>query len=326
VERCHLWVAAGGLILAAALLCGCTTSSTPRVSLAQSASAIPAVGDVAVVFHGGEYIPFFTYPSVNPFRGSVVDTEGLPLKESRATLGVYYRNPVTFSQLGLTELNNFRLTQDRKHLLLAMKAAGALAAMAETDGAGALWLPYSESFPLTEGDAMSAPWYSAMAQGEALALFVRLGEVTGNSEYEYLAHATFRSLEPTTAAALSGAGRWVAYVDGDGCYWLEEYPMSVPTHVLNGHMFAIVGLYDYARTHREDLQAERLLRAAIWTVKDKVAEFRVPLQPSRYSLKWAGQRGDYHSVHIRQLRELSEITGDRFFSNAAEAFASDYTQ
>lgn len=99
------------------------------------------------------------------------------------------------------------------------------------DGAWRHRTPYHHTFPLGAG------WISAMAQGQAASLLVRLHLATGEERW---ADSARRAL-PSMPFAELGGGRFP-----------EEYPTTPPSFVLNGGIFAIWGLYDVWRALGDD--------------------------------------------------------------------------
>lgn len=83
---------------------------------------------------------------------------------------------------------------------------------------------------------LTAPWYSGMAQGQALSLVSRLWSVTGDTRWRDAA----TSIVATYRADGPGDGPWFAHVIA-GDLWFEEYPDArgtvAPTQVVNGHVY-----------------------------------------------------------------------------------------
>lgn len=170
---------------------------------------------------------------------------------------------------------------------------------------------------------MTSPWFSGMAQGEALSAFSRLAQITGENKYKDIADRVFASFLHTPVAG-NVVDPWVATVDDDGHYWVEEYPRNPPAHTLNGKIFAIWGLYEYYQlTEKEDVKY--ITQAAITTVLEYIDEFRVPEQVSYYCLDHKVQSEKYHRIHINQLSKLYDLTGRSKFSKYASLLRSDYS-
>jgi hypothetical protein len=170
------------------------------------------------------------------------------------------------------------------------------------------------------GFAMMSPWYSGMYQGQALSVIVRIYQATGKPEYLEMCEKIFNSY----TACKDVSEPWVAYVDEDNYYWIEEYPEDVPNHVFNGFVYALFGLYDYWLL-TEDETALKLLKMSITTVADHIKIWRVKGGPSKYCGKYYVINRDYHTYHIEILDKLGDITGDAYFHQQADSLRSDYT-
>jgi hypothetical protein len=168
------------------------------------------------------------------------------------------------------------------------------------------------------------PWYSAFANGVVTTGLLKAYHTTGNKRYEDLASGLVRGL-------LSLRNRsdqnhpWVSMVDKNGFLWFEEYPCSEEPmiHVLNGHIFAIQGLYDY---YLSDPRPEVLLciRAGITTDHKYLDEYRVPGDIHRYSL-YPKAGPDYGQLrNLSQLQWLYDITGEPYFMFMRSIFEMDY--
>lgn len=223
--------------------------------------------------------------------------------------GRRYQHPVAASQRGLG------LLCVRKTAAAERNANAVLGQAVRSRGA--LFFAYPFDFPLTNGPVMRAPWFSAMAQGQALSLFVRLYRETSERHWLRAADETFASflVRPVRGRP------WVSFVDRSGYLWLEEYPGDDPGRVFNGHIFASWGLADYYLLSR-DPRAKRLLEGALATVKHYFGEWRNRGgETSLYGLGLRNEDLSYHVLHARQLDYLAHLTGDIWFRRAAEAMA-----
>ncbi|MDX6651774.1 MAG: hypothetical protein QOJ38_555 [Solirubrobacterales bacterium] len=191
-------------------------------------------------------------------------------------------------------------------------AAAAADHLIEHQEASGGW-PHLQPMPHTY--AIEAPWLSAMAQGEAASLLVRLHGARGEERF---AEAALRALEPMALPVAEGGVR----DELDGVPFLEEYPTAPGSHVLNGAIFALWGYYDVGvgldeAAARHDFQecvdalAARIDRFdnGRWSLYDL---FPHPL-PNVAS-------GAYHTLHIDQLRALERIAPRAELKQARERF------
>jgi hypothetical protein len=186
---------------------------------------------------------------------------------------------------------------------------------------GVPYFPTRFDFDLHQipGELMKAPWFSGMAQGQALSLFVDLHRLTGEPRFLEAAHSTFQSfLRPRDRHET-----FTVEVDAEGYYWVEEYAREIRNLVLNGFVFALFGLVDYyGYTGSEE--ARLLAQASLTTLRDNVHLYRVPGEPSKYCLSHERQIGNYHALHIELMGQLTAISGDPFFRQFGEILEADY--
>ena len=254
-------------------------------------------------------------PPVLPARAPL-DQKGIRLFRWRD--GSLYYRPGSVAINGMKRIDALRDTGDRAQLDQALRQAEHLRGMAiEEDDAW--WLPFWFDYP---PEGLTAPWFNAMSQGLVLSFFVRLHRVTGDDVHLRAAEKVFHSFR---RLGHKGAGQhrpWVAYVADGGYLWLEHYPNGRPDHVLNAHMHALIGLYEYWQ-HTRSAEARQLLEGALTTMRDRAATYRREGRVSLYGLHSRTNHYKYHQVHIWQLRLLGRMSGDPYFSELAAALAAD---
>jgi hypothetical protein len=188
------------------------------------------------------------------------DRSGIPLYLEPDT-GKYIYNPQSVAQWGLQEYSYFLLGKGRAHLDNALKAGNWL--LANQQSATGKWL-YTFVY-YTKDVAMTPPWDSALAQGQAMSLLTRLYIRT--HKYAYLQGA-LRALGPFRLSVTQGGV--VDQLLGRPFY--EEYPETPPVHVLNGFILSLLGLYDLARYSSEakkDYDAGRTTLISVLHLYDK---------------------------------------------------------
>ena len=232
-----------------------------------------------------------------------------------------YNHPVAQASYGIENLESFILTKDQRYLDRAKTQAGRLIERAVKVGT-AWYLPYPFDFNLhgDPNDRRNAPWYSAMAQGQAVTLFVRLYELTSDQTYKNAADGVFGSfLRPKGTST-----PWVVWVDSLNHLWLEEYPGVSADRTLNGHIFATFGMWDYWRLTADE-RAKTLYRGALTTVWDYFPRYRNEKWISHYCLTHPSRLSDkYHLIHIAQLIRVLALTRGVAFLKLAETLSGDY--
>lgn len=115
--------------------------------------------------------------------------------------------------------------------------------------------------------------------------------------------------------------------------WLEEYPTSPDSHVLNGFIYTLASIYGYWR-FVADREAENLFKEGILSLKKHLKDYdlgyislydQFPRQKaSDYESSYV--RG-YHFIHVQQLLWLYRVTEDRYFLDMAKKwkkYVKDY--
>lgn len=226
----------------------------------------------------------------------------LPMDEEGAIFvlhGERFFHPVATAQAGLTALAIGDMPSAR--------AAAAVLARNSVLQESARLFPYAFEYEF-DNQHLEPPWYSGMAQGQALSLFARLFMETGGAGYLRLAEET-------------SAGLRRLEVIVDGRRWANEYPIQPTNVVINGAVWAALGWWDYRRATGGSIKD---LCETLDAVRDAIADdprtvlyydlerhFRIPPDD------W------YHTIHQVQLEILLDLTGDEAFVRALRVLRAD---
>lgn len=161
----------------------------------------------------------------------------------------------------LAELGGLALLKHSK--TRALTGGGSPAAVARL-------FPYAFAFSANPATPLLPPgWVSSIAQGSALSAFMSLYSVTQDSAWLSAGHQVLESFN-------------VAQEDGGfvtqegGVTWFQEYPTTPYSYVLNGHLAAVIALYQWAAlTH--DVDATRLADAGLSGARTLLPKFEVEL-------------------------------------------------
>ena len=163
---------------------------------------------------------------------------------------------------------------------------------------------------------LTLPWISSMAQGQIISVLLRANRLTKDQNYLDAAENALKTFH----RSISEGG--VAWTNDEGFTFYEEYPSNPLSHVLNGHIFAMFGVYDFYRvTGSED--ALSLFQEGVNTVKEYL-----PLYDTGFWTKYDLKSGSgcapvrYHRIHIEQLKVLYEITGEGIFNDYLQRWES----
>ncbi|MFI6228638.1 D-glucuronyl C5-epimerase family protein [Micromonospora echinospora] len=279
-------------------------------------------------YNRDEYQPKPISEGALPSRGTPAPVEDPGLHDAQGVRmfsfnGQLWDHPVGQAQWGLQNVTAYVDTGNPLFLNRA-KANAQRNIDRKVVSRDAWFYPYDFDLSRCTGrPILNAPWYSGMSQGQLLSLFVRLHEITGEMKWREAADMTFASL----AMGPDPVGPWASWVDSAGYLWLEEYPDSpgiAGERVMNGHIFAIYGVYDYWRiTNSTDVAA--ILDGAITTVRQYMPDpIRNPRWASNYSIGCNDPHLKYHVVHTEQSLKLYEMTHVSLHATNAYLLRSDY--
>ncbi|GAA5167272.1 hypothetical protein GCM10011366_30710 [Ornithinimicrobium tianjinense] len=122
----------------------------------------------------------------------LVDSTGVRVFRADWEGDKIFDHPVAQAQYALSALESYRLTGEQQYLDVALKNAQRIVDRRhEIDGAW--YFPYDFDFDLYRNGrgVLTAPWSSGMSSGQALSVFVRLHEVTGDQAWRDAADHTF---------------------------------------------------------------------------------------------------------------------------------------
>jgi hypothetical protein len=244
------------------------------------------------------------------YRGPY-DAAGVPLLDYRGKIGRQY-NPIAIAQWGLGNynllLNAGKPEQWEKFLL----ASEWMLAHLERNSRGlAVW---HHHFDWEYRSLLKAPWYSALAQSQGISLLLRAHRETGDCRF---LDAAAQAFLPFTRSIEQGG---VTFTDEAGDVWLEEYIVTPPTHILNGFIWGLWGVYDYW-LGTADIVARDLFARGTQTLLKNLSHYDLDFW-SMY--EQAGTRLKmiaspfYHRLHIVQLRVMHRLTGESTFADYAE--------
>jgi D-glucuronyl C5-epimerase C-terminus len=193
--------------------------------------------------------------------------------------------------------------EDEAWLPVFAEGAAWLAAAMEEDGG----LAYLFAMPHTY--TIGAPWYSAMAQGQTASVFVRAALTLGEDSFAAAAERVVRPM------VTEGSSIIVETPEGPV---LQEYPTQPPSHVLNGWMFALWGLYDVTilaeRNGHTAPEARRAFLDGTAALVRRVDLYDAGLGWSRYDLYphrlTHVASPFYHRLHVALLNATADLTGE----------------
>lgn len=158
---------------------------------------------------------------------------------------------------------------------------------------------------------LKPPWYSALAQSEAISVLVRYYALTND---ETILTLIIKLKNFMVAPMEKDKGTMTKTPEGH--LWYEEYPNSKQEKlVLNGFFLSIVALHDYVNLFPDDFETRCLYDSSIISAKASIKFYDTGTW-----LKY--NRGDgrlvangYMKWQILEMKFLYNITNDIFFKN-----------
>lgn len=183
------------------------------------------------------YYPLNTIHPDNWIAATVpFDANGIPRVDYGGAIGIQY-NPTTIGQYALSCWNEYRLTGNGEWLGKFMRQADWLVANRQAGAGGGYKWPYG--FALV-GYGLAPGWISAISQGLVQSVMRRAYAATQETKYFDTAGGAYRTMVASVAAGGTLA------TTPEGGIWFEEAPTPSPSLILNGNIFGIIGLHDYA--------------------------------------------------------------------------------
>jgi heparosan-N-sulfate-glucuronate 5-epimerase len=254
----------------------------------------------------GDYYQDFS-PAIQLVEGGYhgnLDANGVPVNNLQSGS---FHNPISIAQYALANMTAFRRGDGSREVTARAQLdwlAGAQCREGEWIGC---WVMEHDDpkYPW-----LRSPWSSALASGNAMSALLRGWQLFGEDSYGDAGRLAYDGLH--------GARDMMLYEETGPELWYEEYPAEPPMHVLNGHVYCLFGVADYARV-TGDATADARWRRAATTALSRLAEFDLGYW-SMYDLRWREPVTLHYqkNIHVPQMRILAALTGDHEFDVVAD--------
>jgi hypothetical protein len=218
------------------------------------------------------------------------------------------RNPVTVEHYAIIYYDSYKKTGNQTLRQAFINNTNWLASNAISHGNYSIfeykfpWPPY----------ASQPPWHSAMAQAQALQPLIKAYKITGNERYLETANLLLNTL----FIEVKNGG--VTYKTPHDGWWYEEVASNAleEPRVLNGMMYALLGIYDYYNYTKSD-KAKFLFDQGIVALKNNLPRYDYKNEYSYYSMYPIQKLSPlyYHKKHIELLSNLYNITKEEVFKS-----------
>jgi len=238
------------------------------------------------------------------------DVNDIPMLNYHGKIGIQY-NPIAIAQYGLGNYNLFLDNNNNTRLKKFITVSDWLVENLEPNRYGiSVW---HHNFDFEYCEKLKSPWYSGLAQGMGLSVLLRAYNETSDNKYLDAHNLAWESFTKD----INQGG--VIYIDSIGNKWIEEYIVSSPTHILNGFIWALWGVYDTWKVLGTN-DAKELFKECLNTIEYNLLQYdtnywslyelsgtHIPMVSSPF----------YHKLHIVQLRILYQLTNKSIFIDTA---------
>jgi len=208
-------------------------------------------------------------------------------------------HPATIAQYALNHWNQYLTTSDECHREAFLVQANWLVEHEIDIGDDAGGWPNSFSFPdiITKGS-----WLSASTQGNGISILLRAYQLTHEAPFLEAACRAVRTFERDI---LDGG---VTTPVGSGGIFFEEVAVYPAAHMLNGFIFALIGLYDYVAL-TNDAQIEKLIERSLKTIHSLLDEFDAGFWTRGDLLHRQLASPSHLALQVALLKALARLSG-----------------
>lgn len=256
---------------------------------------------------GPYYMSFYNKAEYNGY----LDESGIPMLDYQGVIGLQY-NPIAIAQWGLGNYNIWNESNSDKHLKKFIVCADWLVDNLKANNYGfKVWMHF---FDWEYRDTLKSPWYSGLAQGQGISVLVRAYKETKQEKYKSAAEDAMKVFfEPTIKGGVN-------FKDSKGYNWIEEYIVHPPTHILNGFIWGLWGVYDYSLQFN-CLNSRSLYEGYLKTLVEELRSYDTGYwslyEHSGTRLKMIASLF-YHKLHIVQLDVMYLLTNEKIFKNVSK--------
>lgn len=215
--------------------------------------------------------------------------------------------PVTIAQYALGNFDNFIDTNDEKYIAVVKRCADWFIDNINELGINNKGYVHDNN---QEIYGIKAPWFSALAQAQAMSVLSRYYKYSNDKKYLDTALELLKSFE----IEVNNGGIFNLLNNG---YFYEEYPSKTPSYVLNGFIFSLWGLLDLYIVSG-NIRAKELYDKGVITLEDNIQLYDIKgISWSRYDLYPFKIKNItsifYHKLHVEQLKAMYRLTDSEIF-------------
>jgi heparosan-N-sulfate-glucuronate 5-epimerase len=203
-------------------------------------------------------------------------------------------------EFAIINLEKYYKTQDKKALYYFEQNVSWLVKNANIIGNKAYWY-YNYDMGPHKGS-----WASCISQGMAISALVRAAVFYDDNNYIELAK---KGAQPIITPIYEGGFK---YCTDSFKNWYEESCEN--THILNGHIFALLGVYDLYRVTNNKMYLTEFT-TAVNSIKENLDEFDLGFASTYDAKEKIIANNSYHIINTNLIAVLYDITKDNYFLN-----------
>lgn len=213
-------------------------------------------------------------------------------------------NPLTTSQLALANYNYYIKSKQIKYLDKFLILSDNLIKKITQINANNSGFFYTFDLPTYN---LKSPWQSGLANSTALSVLLRDYSIRKSENTKELILKIKNNLLSSTDA------KGVLAKTPDKGIWIEEYPSTPASYVLNGFLFSIISLNEYSNLFPQDKSTKLLIKKMIFSLKTDFHYYDTGkwLLYDRY--KRSPVNAYYMKLQVVLLNEIFTLTNDSFF-------------
>jgi hypothetical protein len=264
------------------------------------------------------YLDFADSSNMEFTNGLNFDENGIPLIKVRDLNLQYY--PVIISLYGLECISKYYAENQKNYYKSFISVCDYLIKTQEVNGCW--YVPFDYLYyGVREAGTCKAPWVSALSQGWGISCLVRAFYLTEDEKYINYA---INALKPFMKEIEEGGVQRKLF---NSFVMYQEYPTETPTHILNGFMFSLLGIYDlYKATNYNyvkelfDLGIETLVSTVSMYDQGNISSY--DLTHMTIPGNASNIQNGYHLTHVKELSALNSILKNEILSKVLDRWLS----
>lgn len=251
---------------------------------------------------------------------NTVDENGIIKLDYKGSLGLQY-NPNAIAQLALGYYDQILGGSNSRYAFLKQATFFLKHGRIVEDGI----LLWEYKFPFEMRNYLESPWRSALAQGQGISVCLRAYQLSKDERYLDAANKAFKAFKYLSKEHSGGV-----LDDSRGYLWLEEYIVAPPNHVLNGFIWALWGVRDYA-VFTGDKYAWEIWNSCVRTLKENLKYYDLGFWTSYDLVKFNDRKQPtmpcsayYQNLHVVQMGAMYRLTSDPVFEHYREKWSLQF--